>query len=80
MSKTMTITAPAHWASAILNMDYSGLEKEEIGQVNNFLLDNGFSFSDCLDCEYIGFMHNHDAWKQSPFAGDCCAFIFPVSD
>lgn len=53
---TQQVTAPAAWASAIVNHDYSGLSKEETATLNNWLLDNGLSFVDCLDCseEYTG--------------------------
>jgi len=53
--KTQTLTAPALWASAMVNMDYSGLTKEDTAELNNWLLDNGLSFVDCLNCsdEYI---------------------------
>lgn len=37
-------------------MDYSGLTKEDTAQLNNWLLANGLSFVDCLDCseQYMG--------------------------
>jgi len=51
-----TYTAPALWASAIVNLDYSGLTDEDRAELNKWLVDNGLSFVDCLDCseEYIG--------------------------
>ena len=47
---TDNIDAPAHWASAIVNRDYSGLDQSETKALNTFLLNNGLSFVDCLMC------------------------------
>ena len=52
---TITLDAPAHWASAIVNLDYSGLEKSDRAELNNWLLNNGLSFSDCLTCSDVSF-------------------------
>lgn len=58
MRKTFTVTMPAYWASAIINHDYSGLEKSDRAELNNFLANYTpcLSFADCLDVgdEYIG--------------------------
>jgi len=56
----MTVkTLPAAWASAIINLDYSGLEKDEVSEINTTLLDEGLSFTDCLTVgdEYTGRFH-----------------------
>ena len=47
---------PARFASAIINLDYTGLDKDDIKNLNNDLLNNNLLFSDCLNCgdEYIG--------------------------
>lgn len=44
--KTLTLTAPRHWASAIVNMDYSGLNDTDKSQLNTFLANNSLSFSE----------------------------------
>ena len=45
----MTILrAPVVWAAAIYQHDYSSLSKEQIAECNNWLLDNGLSFCDCI--------------------------------
>jgi hypothetical protein len=75
--KTITLTAPSAWASAIMNMDYSGLSKEDIGQLNTFLALNNLSFSDCLTCEDAGFMWTHDAYSVCPLGADCQTYTFP---
>jgi hypothetical protein len=49
---------PAHWASALINLDYSGLDQVDRAELNNFLVSHApcLSFVDCLDvgAEYIG--------------------------
>lgn len=55
------VIAPSAWASAIVNCDYSGLEKQEISTLNNWLLEQGVYPVDCVYCEDVGFMHHHDA-------------------
>jgi len=54
--KTIILTMPAHWASALMNLDYSGLDKEERSKLNNFLSLNDLSFVDCrgISNPYIG--------------------------
>lgn len=78
MVKTLSITAPSHWTSAILNMDYSGLNEEDKKQLNTFLANNSLSFTDCLDCKDAGFLRHHDAFNECPYAADCQEYIFPV--
>jgi hypothetical protein len=46
--KTVVFTYPSIWASAIVNHDYSGLDKEDIKILNNQLLDDEVSFCDCV--------------------------------
>jgi hypothetical protein len=48
--KTQTIIMPAHWASAIANHDYSGLDDIEICELNVYLLGKDLTFKDCLMC------------------------------
>jgi hypothetical protein len=48
MVQTQVIAMPSYWASAIVNHDYSGLTNADIKELNNYLLDNGLSFKDCL--------------------------------
>lgn len=49
-----TLQAPAIWASAIINLDYSGLDSAEKSRLNTWLADNDLSFVDCLTCESSG--------------------------
>lgn len=55
---TITVTMPAHWASALINLDYSGLNKADRAEMNNFLANHDpcLSLVDSLDAGdgYIG--------------------------
>lgn len=62
--KTQTIIMPSHWASAIVNLDYSGLDDAEIRELNQYLLDNDLSFKDCLMCS--------DSVEIRTFKGESC--------
>lgn len=48
--KIQTIIMPAYWASALVNLDYSGLDDVEIYQLKEYLHDNDLSIGDCLMC------------------------------
>jgi hypothetical protein len=50
--KTLELTAPSIWASAIVNLDYSHLSAEDVSALNTFLAREGVSFSDCLLVSY----------------------------
>ena len=77
--ETITLIAPSAWANAIVNCDYSGLEKEDRVAINHFLTDNDLSFVDCLSCEDYGYTRFHDAFKQCPYGADCQKYIFAKS-
>ena len=62
--KTQTIIAPAHWASAIVNLDYSGLDNTDIRVLNKYLLDNDVLFKDCLTCS--------ETEQLNKFNGELC--------
>ena len=53
--KVLEHTISDTFLSALINLDYSGLEKEEIGQLNNWLADHSFSFVNPVSCEPVGF-------------------------
>lgn len=44
------INMPSLWASAIVNHDYSLLDKDDIKALNKELLNNDVSFCDCVEC------------------------------
>ena len=54
--KTYKVNMPACWAAAIINLDYSGLNKADRAELNLFLAVNDLSFTDCLGCgnNFIG--------------------------
>ena len=70
------LTAPSHWASAIVNCDYSGMTKDEISQLNTWLAREGLSFADCLSCEDAGFHWRHDAYAVTKTGADCQTYTF----
>ncbi len=74
--KTETYTLPAHWASALINDDESGMDDDEISAMNAWLeyAKPGY----CIDCgEETFFCKWHDAIGYS-LAGDCLEFTFQV--
>lgn len=48
--KFETITAPAHWASALINGDRSGLSEDESAMLDRWLTREGIRASDFVDC------------------------------
>lgn len=74
------LTAPSHWASAIINRDYSGLTPEETGQLNTFMAREGVSFTDCHGCEEAGFIWHHDAAPETGTGAQCHVFFFPIRE
>ncbi len=72
--KTTTYTLPAHWACALINVDCSGMDDEEIQALDLWLSDN--SPGSCIDCsEDPEFCHSHDADGYA-LAGDCLTYTF----
>lgn len=47
--KIETYTLPAYWACYLINGDCSGMEEEEVQEVDNFIERNGLGL--CLDVE-----------------------------
>lgn len=47
--KTENVILPMHWASALINGDYSGCEDNEAEAINIFLAENP-QYGPCLDC------------------------------
>ena len=48
--KVLTVTLPEHWASALINMDYSGLDAEEEREVKQWMKNNLAPGKDVVDC------------------------------
>jgi hypothetical protein len=77
---TETYTLPAHWASPLVNGDYSGCSLEDEQQINDWLADYPHLGS-CLTCSDGDgeFLRYHDA-PSSPGACMCLEFTFPVQE
>jgi hypothetical protein len=75
---TKELIAPSAWVSAIVNRDYSGLDRDEIATLNNFLVWFGVSFADCLTCKDAGFVWRHDATDFTRTGADCQVYTFKM--
>lgn len=70
--KTVKVKLPAHWASALVNGDFSGLSDVEEKEINDFLTENQH-LGPCFDCG--------DATELGRYEGLLCdllAYTFPV--
>jgi len=72
--RTVTLIAPAHWASYLINGDASGLDRAERWAVDAWLASEGLGLP--VSCEPAGFTAHHDATRFAPCAADCEAFDF----
>ncbi|ODU95487.1 MAG: hypothetical protein ABT24_12110, partial [Thiomonas sp. SCN 64-16] len=52
--KTVEIEAPAHWASALINRDESGLQKEEVAHVKAWVAEQGIGWPVSSSETFIG--------------------------
>jgi hypothetical protein len=79
--RTVTGTAPSHWASYLINGDASGIMPDDIAQADKFAEFLGATPMDCTDA---GFMWSHDAMRVcGALAADCRTYsalvpIIPV--
>lgn len=77
--KTIELTAPSHWAPALINDDPSGLEPDEVMAVDAFvervMREHGV-YGSPIDCEEAGFVTYHDARMECPYAADCEVYVF----
>jgi hypothetical protein len=48
--KTELYTLPASWASALVNLDYSGLTDQEETNILHWLENNRLELNSCLEC------------------------------
>jgi len=73
MFQIVELTLFSHWASALINDDFSGLSDEEAVIVNDFMIE--FDFLYCVDVKDDNhFTNTHD--MHGGMAGDCSTFIF----
>jgi hypothetical protein len=78
--KTIKLTLPEFWASALINGDYSGLEDDEVQELEQWLSwakDQNYGF--CLDVntDERFFLQYHDA-SAYVLACECLEYIFEV--
>jgi len=79
--KTVKYTAPADWASFLINQDGSGLSAKECDNARDWLasLPHARGRLDAVawpvDCENVGFKENHTARVYASCA-DCCEYTF----
>lgn len=73
--KTGIYTLPAHWASALINCDYSGMSDAEVKELNDWMeyAKPGY----CIDCGEESFF----TWRNdvNNLGGDCLEFTFQVT-
>lgn len=73
--KTVDYTLPAHWASALINDDFTGLEEADADQLD--ALHYGEQLSDCVGhSDEPFFCTYHDARPYGVLACDCLEFTF----
>ena len=79
--ETFTATAPADWASYLINGDASGLEDGEEAIIDAWIADYCEGLMP-VDCTENGFMAYHDAWHWYPLGSDCQTYTFmrPITE
>lgn len=71
--KTQTFKLPAHWASALINDDFSGLEDADEAELRAFV---NSANGNCIDVsEEPYFSHSNDAHT---LACDCLDYTFTI--
>lgn len=67
-----TVTAPAAWASYLINGDASGFDYYDDREDEQACYEMERVFGICVDAEDLGFVHAPDYG----LAGDCCRYTF----
>tara|TARA_R100001082_G_scaffold50531_1_gene27381 strand:- start:716 stop:1015 length:300 start_codon:yes stop_codon:yes gene_type:complete len=84
---TYTLSLPNFWCSALINDDCSGLEEEEIQELNEFIefwQDDLIINSANIESDENGyfdsqFMKYHDVTNLGILACDCCEYTFEIN-
>lgn len=76
--QTLTITAPSHWASYLINGDASGIEPEDVAACDAWIAREGVGLP--VSCDDAGFRWRHDAYAECPLGSDCQDYIFLIED
>lgn len=72
---TITFTLPAHWASALVNGDYTGLSDEDEDAIQNWLDTEPDIVGDCLTVSDEPFFAR--VYDAEGLACDCLTYTFP---
>jgi hypothetical protein len=78
MFDKLELVAPSYWASHFVNGDSSGLDSDDVVQVNAFRKRQGVMSASCVSCEDAGFRKMHDAWQEYPWQADCQTYLFLI--
>lgn len=70
---TFEATAPAAWASYLVNGDGSCLGPNDKRQADDFVRRQGGSVVSCKDA---GYLSHHDARREFPLAAECMKYHF----
>jgi len=71
------VVAPAYWASAIINDDFTGIDSEaECERVEAFI---DSLPGNVVDCDDLGFMLSYGTDTPSELAGDYCEYSVVVN-
>jgi len=84
--QTVEMIIPAHWLSALINADPSGLEVDDEQALDAFTHNMMEQYGQCLAIDYTsdddenhpGFITWHDARAFSPYAADCALVTFDI--
>ena len=77
---TIEYTLPVHWAPSLINGDDSGLDEEELEQLDaftNYMVDK-YGTCYCIDAKLddVVFTSFHDANDVGVLACECAIFVF----
>lgn len=70
--QTISVKLPSHWASALVNGDYSGLSDNEAEQIRGFLAENPY-LGPCFDCTDVSELGHYEG-----LLCDVLPYTFPV--
>lgn len=57
--ESVTLTLPEYWAPALINNDFSGLSKDEVAQIKNFLEEEDLPYPvGCSDEAYFSWSND----------------------
>jgi hypothetical protein len=73
--ETVEYLLPAHWASALINNDYSGIDDKEERELSDWI--ELQKLGNCISCsDEQEFTKHNDA---NALAGDCLTFTFQAN-